>query len=34
MSVQTLMDNGFQSKLVSTIVNAVQRFSDAAQAPN
>jgi N-acetylmuramoyl-L-alanine amidase len=34
MSVQTLMDNGFQSKLVSTIVDAVQRFSDAAQAPN
>src|SRR5215831_2517189 len=34
MSVQTLTDNAFLTRLVNSIANAVQRFSDAAQASN
>src|SRR5215831_16788603 len=33
-SVQTLTDNAFLTRLVNSIANAVQRFSDAAQASN
>jgi N-acetylmuramoyl-L-alanine amidase len=32
MSAQTLTDAGFQGKLVNTIVDAVQRFSESPQA--
>jgi N-acetylmuramoyl-L-alanine amidase len=32
MSAQTLVDAGFQTKLVNTIVDAVQRFSESPQA--
>jgi N-acetylmuramoyl-L-alanine amidase len=32
MSAQTLVDTGFQAKLVNTIVDAVQRFSESPQA--
>ena len=32
MSAQTLIDTGFQTKLVNTIVDGVQRFSESPQA--
>ena len=32
VNAQTLADNGFQARLVNTMVDAIQRFSESPQA--